>query len=111
VVRKMDLFLSVPLVLMDDGFQRKAIYGKAGAFRKKPYGVEYRTPSNWWCAPGETEEERQKRCEWVWRNTEKALHFDEAFMDDDGDNIIKCINNNDKVMAKELINAYELEVL
>ena len=27
---------------------RRYMYGKAGAFRPKPYGVEYRTPSNSW---------------------------------------------------------------
>lgn len=24
-------------------------YGKPGIFRPKPYGIEYRSPSNWWC--------------------------------------------------------------
>lgn len=29
---------------------RGEYYGRAGTFRPKPYGIEYRTPSNWWCA-------------------------------------------------------------
>lgn len=29
---------------------RMGFYGRAGAFRPKPYGIEYRTPSNAWCA-------------------------------------------------------------
>ncbi len=28
---------------------RRDHYGAAGVFREKPYGIEYRTPSNWWC--------------------------------------------------------------
>jgi hypothetical protein len=28
---------------------RKKWYGKAGTFRTKPYGLEYRTPNNAWC--------------------------------------------------------------
>jgi len=30
------------------GVIRRYYYGTPGAFRKKPYGFEYRTPSNWW---------------------------------------------------------------
>jgi hypothetical protein len=29
-------------------FARKLWYGRPGIFRPKPYGIEYRTPSNWW---------------------------------------------------------------
>lgn len=32
----------------DNDTLRETLYGKRGAFRYKPYGVEYRTPSNMW---------------------------------------------------------------
>lgn len=32
-----------------DWRKRAEWYGKPGIFRIKPYGIEYRTPSNWWC--------------------------------------------------------------
>lgn len=30
------------------GARRRQFYGKPGAYRDKPYGLEYRTPSNYW---------------------------------------------------------------
>lgn len=48
LVREMDMFLGIPSILIDDGLLRKQLYGKAGAFRPKSYGVEYRSLSNFW---------------------------------------------------------------
>lgn len=31
-----------------DSHERRVMYGRAGAFRPKPYGLEYRVPSNFW---------------------------------------------------------------
>lgn len=47
-VKQMDLYLGLPSLLWDDDVQRREMYGKAGAYRVKPYGVEYRTLSNAW---------------------------------------------------------------
>lgn len=49
LVKQLDLFLGVPSVLLDkDGAERRRMYGKAGCFRPKPYGCEYRVLSNFW---------------------------------------------------------------
>ena len=48
VCRQMDFFLGLPSVLYDADTERRKLYGKAGAMRYKPYGVEYRTLSNAW---------------------------------------------------------------
>lgn len=47
-VRAMDLIIGVPLAFLDRDSKRRELYGRAGACRFKPYGVEYRTPSNYW---------------------------------------------------------------
>lgn len=47
-VKVMDLFVGIPMKILDTEERRRQMYGKAGAFRPKPYGVEYRSPSNWW---------------------------------------------------------------
>jgi len=103
VVKKMDLYLSVPAVIMDQGHERKRLYGKAGACRVKPYGVEYRTPSNFWVFD-------EKYIRWAWRNTQRALEVN-VNLDDAAEAIIQCINNNDFGLAQSLINYYELEVV
>lgn len=47
-VKVLDLFVGIPLKIADTEERRRQMYGKAGAFRPKPYGVEYRSPSNFW---------------------------------------------------------------
>ena len=103
VVRACDLFLGVPSVLMDNGEMRKQLYGKAGAFRAKPYGVEYRTLSNFWIF-------EEKYIKWVWDNSSRAV---ECTIDvkKEQDRILRAINDNDKEVAKQLVNEYNLEVV
>lgn len=50
VVKQLDAYVGVPSLLWDKDPERRKLYGKAGACRIKPYGVEYRTPSNMWLA-------------------------------------------------------------
>jgi len=51
VIKLMDVVVGMSLVLIDKdptSPARKSLYGKAGRLRPCPYGVEYRTPSNYW---------------------------------------------------------------
>lgn len=48
VVRNMDALLRPIEYLWDKDTLRRQMYGKYGAFRPKPYGVEYRALSNAW---------------------------------------------------------------
>ena len=103
VVQRMDLFLGVPSVLMDEGEARKQLYGKAGACRVKKYGVEYRTLSNYWIF-------EDKLISWVWDQTERALNYT-GDISEYADTIIHAINYNDKQLAASLVNEFNLEVL
>ena len=103
VIQSMDLFLGVPSVLMDTDDQRKQLYGKAGAHRKKPYGVEYRTLSNFWIF-------ERKYMEWVWRSTERAL-TNLSVANTYRDMVIETINTNNKDMARALVSELSLEVV
>jgi hypothetical protein len=48
LIKYLDVFLGLPSLLWDNDNKRRSMYGKAGAFRPKPYGAEYRTLSNRW---------------------------------------------------------------
>jgi hypothetical protein len=90
---------------MDDGEMRKQLYGKAGAFRAKSYGVEYRTLSNFWIFKNEL-------IRWVWDNTQRALDaVDVMDVDALGERIQRSINNNDKAEAQALVDEFNLEVI
>lgn len=49
MIRHLDSTVGVWTVDVDpDSWERRLMYGRAGAFRPKPYGVEWRVPSNFW---------------------------------------------------------------
>lgn len=102
MIQALDLTVGVPSVLVDSGEQRKQLYGKAGAFRPKPYGVEYRTPSNFWIF-------RPALIRWVWQQCQvaedwasKGMEFAEAINAISND-VQHCINAGDKKLANKLV--------
>ena len=66
LVKALDLFLGVPSLLIDRDQKRRRLYGKAGAFRPKTYGLEYRVLSNFWVL-------NPNLRRWVWQNTAMAI--------------------------------------
>ena len=66
LVRQLDAWLGVPSVLRDRDVTRRTLYGKAGAFRPKPYGVEYRVLSNFWL-------KSEEAINWVWNQTQACV--------------------------------------
>lgn len=51
VVKMLDIFVGIPSVILDPdptAPARRSLYGRAGAHRPKPYGVEYRALGNFW---------------------------------------------------------------
>lgn len=50
LARQMDYFVGLRTLKFDPDNRRRDLYGKAGAFRPKHYGMEYRVPSSVWCS-------------------------------------------------------------
>jgi len=104
VVKAMDLFVGCLMLEFDNDKGRRELYGKAGAFRKKPYGVEYRTASNAWI-------ENDERIQWVWDQTEKALEFvagGRGFSEEEGQLIQRCINESSLEALDQLKGIFQL---
>lgn len=98
-VKLMDIFVGIPSVLLDTDNQRRALYGKAGACRIKPYGVEYRTLSNFWLKS----EESQR---WAYRQTHRAVqeydNLDDILRNISPEVIQNTINHSDIDMAQRI---------
>lgn len=104
VIKAMDLFVGCQMLKFDTDTARRELYGKAGAFRKKSYGVEYRTASNAWITTDE-------RIQWAWDQTEKALEFvrfGSTIDKEMGELIQRCINESDLEALTELNQYYGL---
>lgn len=69
LVRQLDWFLASWSVLKDPDSLRRSSYGKAGAMRFKPYGVEYRTLSNFWLGEDST------LLLQVWNRMQSAINY------------------------------------
>lgn len=109
IIKVLDLYLTVPSLLIDKDDRRREMYGKAGAYRHKDYGVELRTLSNFWIGSQET-------VKWVFENAQEALSVLELselkvnnFLDTGSMAEIQlAINTNDKSLAKQLCDFYKV---
>lgn len=103
VIRAMDLFLGVPSVQLDtNGAPRRKLYGGAGAFRFKDYGVEYRTLSNFWIFS-------DALINWAYEGTQKALdfvHSGKEIPEAHGQLIQECINGSSMAAYEQLKQHY-----
>lgn len=108
IIRAMDLFLSVPLMIFEPEHKRKEMYGKAGAYRMQPWGTEYRVTSNYIFSSIEL-------MTWAFNQTQKALEF----INDNhtnlpeimkGNKLESIINNKDVKACEKLIKEFKIEM-
>ena len=107
IIKAMDLFLGIPSILMDKDTLRRSRYGKAGAFRFKPYGVEYRVLSNFFIF----EDNLRK---WAFKNSLSAIRFlneGNIINEELSNRIVNTINNCDKKEALKLIKEFNITIV
>lgn len=100
VIRAMDYLIGLPSVLMETDVKRRQLYGQAGAYRPKKYGVEYRTPSNFWL-------HSEERMRWVYRQSVRAVketeHLEEWMKILPPPALIDIINSSNQKEAEKYI--------
>lgn len=104
IAKQLDFYLGLPSLVYDNNTERRELYGAPGAFRFKPYGMEYRTLSNAWLND-------EKLIKWVFRASNKAwedwLAGKRPYEDMD---IQKVILTSDVQSAREICKSYGIEI-
>lgn len=108
LIQAMDIFVGVPSILLEPDNDRKTMYGKAGAYRDKSYGVEYRTISNFYL-------QNPKLTEWAYNNTVSAINFVNnggcnTLGPEEKEEIVNCINYNNKEAALQIVEKYNIKL-
>lgn len=67
VIKELDYTLGCTSLMFDKNGTRRKLYGRAGAYRPKSYGVEYRPLSNMWLKDSGLQK-------WVFQTTFKTIH-------------------------------------
>lgn len=105
LVRQLDVYLGLPSVVLDDDNLRRSMYGKAGSFRPKSYGLEYRVLSNFWIR-------HPNLTRWVFNNTRKAVEDLKAGINlaaEYPEVIQNAIDLGDNELALQMINRIDME--
>ena len=102
IVKQLDYILGVPSLVIDRNIERREMYGKAGCYRPKPYGTEYRVLSNFWL-------QSPALMEWVFNSTKQGVDMlvdhGVSLFEKFGETARDIINNDDHEEAARLLDS------
>jgi hypothetical protein len=101
LMKSLDLYVGIASVIIDPDTERRQLYGKAGSYRPKPYGAEYRVLSSFFASD-------EKLIAWVYESTERAIEFVNSGQELKRGDIAYAINNSEKTLAESLIKEYNI---
>lgn len=89
LAKQLDVILGISSMYWDTNVKRRLLYGKAGAFRPKPYGMEYRVLSNEWLKNLWTRQFVFNGARYAFETLTEGIRWYEAY------NAVHLINTND----------------
>lgn len=104
-VRELDFYLALPSLFYDADTKRRELYGKAGAFRPKKYGMEYRTLSNQWLGSDSLKRWAYQASIYAMEQIDKGVSLFDKYGD-----VQAIVNKSDKAGAARIIKAEGLIV-
>jgi len=96
IVKAFDIFVTLPALFKDNDTRRRELYGKAGSFRTKEFGVECRALSNFWI-------QSEENMRWVYKQSIKAI---EAVLNNEIDELIDLYSEQ----VREAIDTANLDL-
>lgn len=103
ITKFFDLCCGVPSILYDKDTLRRRCYGQAGDFRFQPWGQECRCLGGFML--------NDEYLESIYNGVMLAIDmFNENYPLPDGDLVQKCINTSNEVLAKHIINLYDINI-
>lgn len=107
LIRAMDVFLGLPSIVATDPNPRRTLYGKAGACRLKPYGVEYRVLDNFYMSSIPLSTKVAERV-YVTADAINANALLRNEINKLGGPIQEAINTHNKPLAEELMKHFSI---
>ena len=108
VVKQLDYYLGVPSLLHDSGLERREMYGKAGSFRPKSYGVEYRVLSNYWILQESFMREVFDSCKRAFLSFRNGRDTEQWYKDNKSYTAQKVIDQGDVGRAMDIMKNLQL---